>query len=169
MAAAEFAPKVTEPPAAIQVSIEWSPARICFSNGYVYTFDNPDTLFRTMSFRSRDGSPPNQEVALHGDHTARYMLSRTWAQLDGDIQAWIIIHDQGLATNAFLAYQAQRNGLVAAMERFYGPMWGEGPMRKKEMATTMEALVGAVDVDSKGDGTTVAAVSGLLAGQNSKR
>ena len=59
---------------------------------------------------------------------------------------WNDDHGHGVAMNSFLAWQARRNGLVEVMREHRGD-W-DHPMSETEIATTMEAIFGAVDTDS---------------------
>ncbi|KAI5367136.1 putative ribonuclease III, endonuclease domain superfamily [Septoria linicola] len=134
----------------ITVTAEISADYAClvFSDGWKYHFESPQLLRTTLSYRGarRGGARPNQELAILGDNVARYILGRGWYFRKESIWTWNSKHGGGVAMNAFLAWQAKNTGLVKVMRDFLDD--GGNGMTETEVATTMEAIFGAVDWDS---------------------
>ncbi|USW48949.1 Putative ribonuclease III, endonuclease domain superfamily [Septoria linicola] len=125
-------------------------ACLVFSDGWKYQFESPQLLRTALSYRGaqRGGARPNQELAILGDNVARYILGRGWYFRKESIWTWNSKHGGGVAMNAFLAWQANNTGLVKVMRDFLDDGSSNG-ITETEVATTMEAIFGAVDWDSE--------------------
>ncbi|GIZ41937.1 hypothetical protein CKM354_000522000 [Cercospora kikuchii] len=156
----------------LQVDADWSEydSRLFFSDGYEYIFTDEKLLTTALTYcgASFGARWPNQVLAIVGDKAASAVLSLEF-DTQNELQQmavsdWQDFHGKALATDRFLAYSADKNGLTDLMVRFYTAKGYQAPPPcEKEKSTTMEALIGAVFKDSRGrDWTAVEEVMSRL-------
>ncbi|PPJ50013.1 hypothetical protein CBER1_06786 [Cercospora berteroae] len=143
----------------LQVDAVWGDAgaRLLFSDGYEYNFTDEELLTTALTYcgASFGAKWPNQVLALIGDKALSLVCLRGFHPQNAlgqmRISDYTDIHSNGVATDRFLAYSADRNGLTNLMVRFHTANGYPAPSPgEKEKSSTMEALIGAVDQDSLG-------------------
>ncbi|KAM3424798.1 hypothetical protein BST61_g6779 [Cercospora zeina] len=143
-----------------QADAIWSDdeSRLFFSDNYEYMFDDKELLRTALTYcGAHVGAPcPNQKLAILWRQSAELHSERSVLRSAAEshkascLGDWQDFHGQGLATDRFLAYSADKNGLTNLMMRFHASMGYPAPYpTRKQKATTMEALIGVVTRDSK--------------------
>ncbi|SMR41278.1 unnamed protein product [Zymoseptoria tritici ST99CH_1E4] len=135
-------------------------ATLRFASGteilFEYAFKNPALLFlactveQSLAAVARKNAPPNnRQLAITGDAIARAVLSTKWIEGGGSTLQWESIHGRGIATNRYLAHMAEIKGVMENLAMLNGCSAAGIPINHTIKATMVEAIFGAVWLDSK--------------------
>ncbi|KAK5676285.1 hypothetical protein LTS10_011097 [Elasticomyces elasticus] len=154
--AVEFAapsPTQRRPPVNVDVSVSSFEEPITAARAFVtkltgYTIQDDELLFAALDTSGMHAAQSNRRLALYGDRVLSGVLADAWYVTNQPLVALARL-EESVATNEHLLAFGERVGLGPHINRNNGEQ-GQ-PVTKKIMAATVEAIIGAVWIDSGKD------------------